>query len=504
MNAKTCQLCGKPLGRIRVGADGDFCSREHRNQYRLRQGMDRLTEANKMASLMRRSEQPKPINPGPVVGKTAAHAAEPQQLKIDAPPNIPTVRWKPSTHMPTGSREMRRVTRSKKGERGSLEFGAHPQPRHKIIPNRDGHKYQLSSAGFKSSVRRTRKVPQLPLGGKRLRVSAAVGFRVIPVHPRAYGASASRRATLVWKDKTHQTAISCPLPAKSRLIPVHMPVSAKQAVPSTGVGAPAVKFSWPALVEQQATAMDIPPLGVRVWRGAWTPRDPLMPKPIAHTGTALRPTALSDIGHGLKVVQSAARVTLAPFVPQETPFGFRSVVKTEVEAQPVAAPAQLEEHFESGWEENWIGGVKDWPIDAAGVRTGSLAFFAPTLEMVDYDLEFLARVDQRSVTWVFRAANFRDYYFAAISTVPGGGYEFTRGFVVDGERQPATAPKRIQREGKGAFNVHLSAIGDDFTVTLDGKVIETWQESMLPAGGVGFLGAPDDRARIYWVRVSPK
>ncbi len=504
MNAKTCQLCGKPLGRIRVGADGDFCSREHRNQYRLRQGMDRLTEANKMASLMRRREQPKPINPGAQVGQTGAHTAEAPLLRSDAAPTIPGVRWQPSIHMPSGSREMRPVSRTKTGARQQREFGGYPQPRHKIIPKRSGRGYHLSAAGFKSSVRRTRRVPQSPLSGKRLRVSAAVGFRVIPVHPRAYGASASRRVKLVWIDKTHQTAHSCPLPAKSRFIAVKMAVSAKQAAPSTHVGAPPVKFNWPVLVTQQGSAMDIPPLDVRLWRGTWTPKDPLMPGPIAHPGTGLRPTSLSDIGHGLKIVQSAARITLAPFVPQETPFGFRSVVKTEVEAQPAAAPAQLEEHFEAGWEENWIGGVKDWPIDAAGVRTGSLAFFAPTLEMADYDLEFLARVDQKSVTWVFRAANFKDYYFAASSKAPGGGYEFSRGFVVDGERQPASAPKKIPREGKGAFNVHLSAVGDDFVVTLDGKVIETWRDSMVPAGGVGFVGAPDDRARIYWVRVSPK
>src|SRR5947199_1397115 len=122
MNAKTWQLCGKPLGRIRVGADGDFCSREHRNQYRLRQGMDRLTEANKMASLMRRREQPKPINPGPQKGQTGAHSAEAPPLKIEASPTIPTVRWTPATRMPAGSREMRRVSRTKKGARNQREF----------------------------------------------------------------------------------------------------------------------------------------------------------------------------------------------------------------------------------------------------------------------------------------------------------------------------------------------------------------------------------------------
>jgi hypothetical protein len=62
MNGRTCLLCGKPLSRIRVGSGEDFCSREHRNQYRLRRGMDRLHEANKVASLMRRRENPKPIS----------------------------------------------------------------------------------------------------------------------------------------------------------------------------------------------------------------------------------------------------------------------------------------------------------------------------------------------------------------------------------------------------------------------------------------------------------
>jgi hypothetical protein len=66
MSERMCQLCGKPLSRIRVGGGEEFCSREHRTQYRLRRGMDRLQEANKVASLMRRRENPKPIAVAPV------------------------------------------------------------------------------------------------------------------------------------------------------------------------------------------------------------------------------------------------------------------------------------------------------------------------------------------------------------------------------------------------------------------------------------------------------
>jgi len=63
MAARTCLLCGKALGRMRGGAGDEFCSREHRNQYSLRQGMERLAEANQVASVVRRRESPRQIPP---------------------------------------------------------------------------------------------------------------------------------------------------------------------------------------------------------------------------------------------------------------------------------------------------------------------------------------------------------------------------------------------------------------------------------------------------------
>src|SRR4051794_8182688 len=69
--ARACQLCGKPLSRLRVGGDGDYCSKEHRNQHRLRQGMDRLEEASKVTSLMRRRENPRHISTAQLMRNSA-------------------------------------------------------------------------------------------------------------------------------------------------------------------------------------------------------------------------------------------------------------------------------------------------------------------------------------------------------------------------------------------------------------------------------------------------
>jgi len=62
MKSSSCLLCGQPLSRIRVGGGEDFCSREHRNQYRLCRGMDRLSDAHKISTVIRRREVPKPLS----------------------------------------------------------------------------------------------------------------------------------------------------------------------------------------------------------------------------------------------------------------------------------------------------------------------------------------------------------------------------------------------------------------------------------------------------------
>jgi hypothetical protein len=84
MSARNCLLCGKPLSRIWVGAGDDFCSREHGNQYRLKRGMDRLTETNKISILMRRRENPKPIASASLPLDSAAARRDFPELRIPA------------------------------------------------------------------------------------------------------------------------------------------------------------------------------------------------------------------------------------------------------------------------------------------------------------------------------------------------------------------------------------------------------------------------------------
>jgi hypothetical protein len=74
MNSQACLLCGKTLSRIRVGSGEDFCCRDHRDQYRLRRGMDRLGQGKKPSGVIPPGDLFKPL--------TAAAASIPAEPRI--------------------------------------------------------------------------------------------------------------------------------------------------------------------------------------------------------------------------------------------------------------------------------------------------------------------------------------------------------------------------------------------------------------------------------------
>jgi len=174
-------------------------------------------------------------------------------------------------------------------------------------------------------------------------------------------------------------------------------------------------------------------------------------------------------------------------------------------AAPKVDPSQIvriEEHFGEGWD-NWMGGMEEWKVDVAGVRPGPLAVYVPTMELIDYDLEFLCRIDTRSVTWVVRAANLHEYLQCRLTALQGGELEFSRRAVVNGNvDDPVIAPTRLPGKPRTALTIGASISGDTFTITVDGNTIDSWTDDRFPMGGVGFTGAPDDRARLYWVRIA--
>jgi hypothetical protein len=587
MNGRTCQLCGKPLSRFTVGSGGDFCSREHRNQFRLRSGMDRLLEANKVASLMRRRENAKAIPAAQLASDCKVLPRATPPLRVPVRP--PAVRSLPARTAELGAARVSASTgnllvprAAAAPVRGAVSIastgpfrGSRPRP---LLPPRSQRfpvrmppaaavvaQFPESRSGQASrrlaqppQVARTyltaasirlRALPAPPSRlspapqpacrlanfagrGQALRVSGGAGFRLPAMRLRLVALAGPRAMPLLHATEARSlAAVSHPPLAQFRSAAVPRAVRGVFG-PEPPVRNGAAEFPWPTAILPGMGSARHAADTKRSCQTAWKAILPLLPQPRFHNGATHPPpsaTVLPFAALTPRGSESRRRLTLVPFVAQDAPFEYstsaihgtllggmqfaspasppRSLRPDRAGSGPEPTPAaSLQEHFDAGWN-NWLGATGDWKVDAAGARIGSLALFSPSIEMNDYELEFLARIECRSVSWVFRAANFDHYYQATLAAAPGGGYELQRRAIVGGVPEAsASQPLAVVSSSTSAartVTVRMRAVGSEFTLSLDGTVLETWKDTRLAAGGIGFVSAPDDRARLYWVKVTP-
>lgn len=172
------------------------------------------------------------------------------------------------------------------------------------------------------------------------------------------------------------------------------------------------------------------------------------------------------------------------------------------------AAVELEDDFRSGLS-RWVdeGGMKGWEYDPAGfLRPGRrLALFRDSLHLTDYRLEFLAQVEQKGLQWVFRATGPGNHYGSGIVILKPGPLPVAailRSVVIDGKevaRARLPLPQTIRPDTMYRVSVHVR--GSQFTTFVNGQLVDTWSDTRLPSGGVGFLCENDGRARLRWVRV---
>jgi hypothetical protein len=566
MSAKSCQLCGKALGRMRVGGDGDFCSREHRNQFRLRKGMDRLQEANKVASLMRRRENPRQMLAAqlistPVMERRGALKSAPFPERH---PLIGFAALRPALYRPEVPRRDRHLsvpagprTPTERRELTLASFldAARARPK----PMRSARKISKSEVRIPhGSAVRTRFPVSGPADAPRessalLHMNRRASFEVLDVGMEAPGPAYIQKVCRFQMGVAVRTIATAqktlPGPCFERRIPSQR-ASRRFSKPRSGslVAAPlrsvalaSVAISTeplPCTVPSPERDLRIPSLPYRVsanalgqqgclapggaaasaespaersYEGFWETR--MRANSVWLPSAALRPAALS--GRGWLNAPAALglgdryRLAEVPFAGSDWTFDYKPIAlqgflsaPPRVATAPVA-PVGLEEDFNSGLA-RWTGETGDWRLDAAGARPAGLALFQPSLALSDYDFEFLARIEHRGMTFVFRASNHSNYHKVTLGLAESGRYELRRSVVIGGIEEPAVVSPlgEIIRAGS-AFTVKIGTRRNDFAISLEGEAVSHWTDGRLPAGGIGFTALRGDRARVYWVRVAP-
>ena len=204
MSARICLLCGKTLVRIRVCAGGDFCSREHRNQYQLRRGMDCLAEANKVSTLARRRETPKALFGEACVGSSSEAR---RAFLMSAPFGL-------VAGLNPNARRLRKGDRIALSPRGVVFTAPVPAVAPRGVRRQFGTTFAAStapatavprgpSAGWKpaslsgSKARGLHGIAVSAATGNALRVSSSAGFRLRAASPRKVAYAARTDSDLV-------------------------------------------------------------------------------------------------------------------------------------------------------------------------------------------------------------------------------------------------------------------------------------------------------------------
>jgi hypothetical protein len=172
------------------------------------------------------------------------------------------------------------------------------------------------------------------------------------------------------------------------------------------------------------------------------------------------------------------------------------------------AAIALDEDFRQGLDD-WTsrGGTTEWTFDETGfVRPGPLALYRPSVELTDYQLQFLGMIDKKALSWVVRAADFDDYYVVKLVVLKPGPVPtvgVTRYAVIKGvaqDRSDSTA--FINAREDMLYRVRMDIHGDVFALTVQGELVDSWSEPRLRKGGVGFFTAHGEVSRLRWVQIT--
>jgi hypothetical protein len=121
-------------------------------------------------------------------------------------------------------------------------------------------------------------------------------------------------------------------------------------------------------------------------------------------------------------------------------------------------------------------------------------------------MEFTGEIQRNSLGWVFRALDSKNYYVMKLEVIRAGALPtvgLTRFAVIKGiEKSHSQRMLPIVSRGGESYRVRLDVTGSEFTVSVQGQVVDYWMDDKLKRGGIGFLNERDDMAQVRSIQIS--
>jgi hypothetical protein len=115
-------------------------------------------------------------------------------------------------------------------------------------------------------------------------------------------------------------------------------------------------------------------------------------------------------------------------------------------------------------------------------------------------------LDKQALSWVVRATDYDNFYVIKLMTLKTGPLPtigVVRYAVVDGKadsRVDTIAP--LDARSDTLYRVRVDVRGDDFALSVQGQMVDSWTEPRLKRGGIGFFSARGEESRLRWVQVT--
>jgi hypothetical protein len=225
------------------------------------------------------------------------------------------------------------------------------------------------------------------------------------------------------------------------------------------------------------------------------------------TGWTPSPAVVSGLFAILFLVSAFTIFVSAPSELATRPASFRwGNLRSAIRGR---ASLKFEDDFRAGLSK-WVGPSgwsRDWSYDPAGfLRPGKVGFLQQSMSLVNYRMEFMGQIERKSLGWAFRAKDESNYYMAKLTIMRPGPLplvDLVRYPVRNGKEGPrvnVTLPFTVQNDT--LYQVEMNIRGDQFRASVNGHVVDSWTETQLQAGGVGFVSGKGEAARVRWIRVS--
>jgi len=175
------------------------------------------------------------------------------------------------------------------------------------------------------------------------------------------------------------------------------------------------------------------------------------------------------------------------------------------------AVLMVEDDFRSGLN-GWsfpAGKSQDWSYDQAGfLRPGKLGFLQDSMKLTNYRLELMGQIERKSLGWAFRAKDENNYYVAKLTISRPGPlpmvdlihYPVMNGR--EGAKIRVALPFAVRNDT--LYKVEMSVRDNQFRASVNGHVVDSWSDTNLVAGGVGFVTGKGEASRVRWIRVSDR